>query len=258
MRQYGGYIFDLDGTLFRGNEALPGAVETVAELRRRGAAVRYLTNNSSLTREAYLKKLRGMGFEAGLAEVYSSAIGTASYCLDEGLGSAFVVGEPGLVATLKDAGIRVLNADEQGLVCEEADPARAVVVGIHKSFNYQIASGAMQQILQGARFLATNRDATYPLEGGRLIPGAGAIVAAIATCSGEEPVVIGKPNPFLVEFVIRESGLSSADMLVVGDRYETDIESGRRAGCDTHLVLTGVTKTPPEGQSWSEDLRGLL
>lgn len=250
MRPYGGYIFDLDGTLFRGNEPLPGAVETVKELRRRGGVIRYLTNNSSQTRTTYLEKLRSMGFEAEPEEVFSSAIGAATYCREEGLASAFVVGEAGLVSTLSGAGIEIVGSDERR--------ADAVIAGIHRGFTYDIASEAMQQILRGARFLATNTDATYPMEEGRLIPGAGAIVAAIATCSGASPMVIGKPNPFLVELVMREAGLSAPDVLVVGDRYETDIESGRRAGCDTHLVLTGVTKAAQAGQSWSEDLRGLL
>lgn len=259
MRQYGFYILDLDGTLFRGQTALPHAVEVVGELRKRGAAVRFLTNNSSLTRYAYFSKLRGMGFELVEGEVYSSAIGVARYCVDEELRKVFAVGEPGLIETLVSFGMEVANLEGSGSAgLSVQGTCDAVVAGIHKAFSYDFASAAMQQILTGARFVATNTDATYPLEGGRLIPGAGAIVAAIQTCSGTDPFVVGKPNPFLIELVARDAGVALDQVLVVGDRYETDIESGIRAGCDTHLVLTGVTKQAPEGQSWSEDLRGLL
>jgi 4-nitrophenyl phosphatase len=244
---FSAYILDLDGTLFRGNEALPGAVETVAELRRRGAGIRYLTNNSSLTRSQYAAKLTGMGFEAPEEEVYSSGLGTAAYLRERGHRRAFVVGEPGLHETLRAAGIETVE--------EGADFA---VVGICRSFSYDLLNGAMQAILGGAEFVATNPDPTYPLEGGRLIPGAGSIVAAVRACSGREPFVVGKPNPFLVELILKEAGLRPEEALVVGDRVDTDLESGRRAGCPTHLVLTGVTKEPPEGVSWSQDLRGLL
>src|SRR3954468_12644050 len=103
MRAYSLYILDLDGTLYRGNEVLPGAVETVAALRKRGATIRFLTNNSGQTRANYVDKLRRMGFEAVASEVYSSATGTATHCAELGLKTIFVCGEPGLVTTLREA-----------------------------------------------------------------------------------------------------------------------------------------------------------
>lgn len=256
MRLYKLYILDLDGTLFRGRRAIPHAVETVRELRRLGARIRYLTNNSGLTRNAYVAKLQGMGFEAEEREVYSSAIGTADYCSSIGAKDLFVVGEPGLVETLRDAGLSVINAGSDGRVTADARQADALVAGIHRGFSYELMAAAMSQVRGGARFIATNADATYPVEDG-LIPGAGAIVAALRTCTETEPYVVGKPNPYLVELVMREAGVAPGDTLVVGDRYETDILSGQRAGCDTHLVLTGVSKEAPAGQSWSEDLTTL-
>ena len=259
MRLYQLYILDLDGTLFRGNRPLPGAVETVKELKNRGAQIRYLTNNSSLTRAAYQQKLSGMGFPVDLNEVYSSAVGTASYCNDLGYKNLFVVGEPGLAQTLKDSSLLIINSNASGVVEAKVEKqADAVIAGIHKAFNYDILSAAMQQILKGAHLIATNTDATYPVEDSQLIPGAGAIVRSIETCTGQQAFVVGKPNPFLIELVMKEANMPPKETLVVGDRYETDIESGIRAGADTHLVLTGVTKTPPSGQSFSEDLEGLL
>jgi 4-nitrophenyl phosphatase len=108
------------------------------------------------------------------------------------------------------------------------------------------------------RFVATNRDATFPIEGGQLVPGAGAIVAALATCAGREPELVGKPDPFLIDWILRDAGVAPGDALVIGDRVETDIEAGQRAGCPVHLVLTGVTTTPPPGVAWSPDVVGVL
>jgi len=260
MTPYRLYLFDLDGTLFRGDEVLPHAVEVVAELRRRGAGIRYVTNNSSQTRQHFVAKLSKMGFEVSPAEVVSSATGTASYCRTAGVRSAYVVGEPGLVQTLREAGVSVLNALENGLTVPQKAVmgVDAVVAGICRHFDYALMNGAMQQIRGGARYIATNPDTTYPMEGGQLIPGAGSIVAAITACGGQEPFVVGKPNPFLAEEILKETGIPAAETLVVGDRDDTDLECGRRAGCPTYLVLTGVATELPQGQPGGEDLRGLL
>lgn len=247
MRRYPLYIFDLDGTLYRGEEPTPGAVETVSRLRDSGSAIRFLTNNSGQTRNVYAEKLMRLGFEAQTSEVYSSALGTARVCADRGYRRVFVVGEAGLATELSTAGIES--------VTESPD---AVVVGICRGFTYDWMNQAMQHVLAGAVFLATNPDATYPLAGGRLEPGAGAIVSSIATCSGIQPEVIGKPNPLLIQMILSDAGVGGSDALVVGDRLETDIQCGVNAGCDTHLVLCGVCKEAPQGLSWSEDLSGLL
>lgn len=236
---YSLYIFDLDGTLFRGDEPIPGAAEALARLRTDGAGIRFLTNNSSQTRDTYVAKLNRLGFEAYPHEVYSSAIGTAAFLLQENLNSAFVVGESGLKETLSAAGIKVTD-----------DQPSAVIVGICKSFSYDLMSQAMQHIRGGAKFVATNTDPTYPMEGGRFIPGSGSLVAAVKTCAEVEPFVVGKPNPFLVNLILKDSEVRANDALVVGDRMDTDIEAGVRAGCPTLLVMTGAALVAPEGQSW--------
>lgn len=243
-------IFDLDGTLFRGDEPTPGAVETLAALRSRGTLVRFLTNNSSRTRGELTTKLQRLGFEAGEDEVYSSALGCASL-LRGNVSSAYVVGEGGIREALAGVGIDVVSSGEW--------PSMAVVVGICRSFDYGMMNEALQYLRDpGTRFIATNTDATYPMEGGHLVPGAGAIVASIETCSGRQPEVVGKPNPFLIDLILSHAGVAPKDCLVIGDRIETDIEAGHRAGCDTHLVLCGVTAEAPAGQQFSADLRGLL
>lgn len=247
MRAYGLTILDLDGTLYRGREAIPGAGETVAELKRRGSLVRFLTNNSSQTPQAQSEKLLRMGIDAQPHEIATSAVGTAHYLAESGIGSAFVVGEAGLVAALVDAGIETSGESNE-----------AVVVGICRDFTYDLMNQAMQRIRNGSRFIATNPDATYPLEGDRQIPGAGAVVAAIQTCSGQAPVVIGKPNPYLVRMLLAQTGVEPEDAIVVGDRFETDILAGRAAGCATLLVLSGVTRMAPEGETSAPTLQALL
>lgn len=255
---YRAVIFDLDGTLYRGEEAIPGAVETVVKLRERGVRVRYLTNNASLTRHAFASKLAAMGFSARPEEVHSSATGTAAYFVGQGVHKVFVVGMPGFVETLRTAGIDVVNADGEGIVAPVAPQAEAVAVGMCKDFTYALLDGAMQQVLGGAGLVATNPDATYPLEGGRFCPGAGSLVAAVATCTATAPFVVGKPKPFLVETILREAGLRPEEALVVGDREDTDIEAGRAAGCPTYLVLSGVTRALTGGQMGGEDVTALL
>ncbi|RYG39605.1 HAD family hydrolase [bacterium] len=169
-------------------------------------------------------------------------------CDAVGLKSAFVVGEIGLKATLAEAGIAVV----------EEGSAEAVVVGLARNFSYDVLTDAMLRIRAGAAFVATNPDKTYPIEGGGLIPGAGSIVAAVRACSGVEPFIVGKPNPFLVQAAIVELGLQPESVLVVGDRLDTDIEAGKAAGCPTWLVLSGVEPTLPVGQAGSADVTGLL
>ncbi|HVT12475.1 MAG TPA: HAD-IIA family hydrolase [Fimbriimonadaceae bacterium] len=248
MRRYPLYIFDLDGTLYRGSQAIPGAAETLLQLRKTGSQVRFLTNNSSQTPQAQADKLSAMGIQADPSEVLTSGLGTAIYLAERGLNRAFVVGEPGLIAQLESKGVRSVTGGEE---CD------AIVVGICRQFTYDWLNEAMQRIVAGAAFVATNTDATYPMEHG-FVPGAGSVVAAVQTCSGRKPVVIGKPNTFLVEMALRLSGTRPENALVVGDRYETDIVSGLDAGCDTLLVLTGVARQAPAGQASAQSLLELL
>lgn len=255
---YRAALFDLDGTLYRGAEAIPNAVETVAALRSQGVLVRYVTNNATLTRDEFAAKLRGMGFPAEPNEIHSSATGTAAHLVETNLRAAYVVGMPGLVATLREAGIAVTNAGDDGVVRQDASKAEAAVVGLCRTLSYDLLWGAMEAIHAGAEFVATNPDATFPLEGGRLSPGAGSIVAAIQACSGKEPFVVGKPKPFLVETILKETGLRPEEALVVGDREDTDLAAGKAAGCPTYLVLTGVAKAIPEGQPGGPDVKALL
>ena len=252
MRDYRLYIFDLDGTLYRGDAPIPEAVACVGRLRAAGKSVRFLTNNSSQSVEAVAAKLNRLGYAANPSEVETSATGTAAYLKSEGIQSVQCVGEPGLMETLRRAGLQAQGPDE-----DWADPGEAVVVGICRQFTYAHLAKAMSAIRAGARFISTNADATYPVEGDGLIPGAGSIVAAVRTASETEPYVVGKPSPFLTRMVLERAGVAPSDTLVIGDRMDTDIASGKAAGCDTLLVLTGVTRAAPQGQQFARTLDDL-
>lgn len=241
------YLFDLDGTLFRGSDPIPGGPDAVNELRKRGAAIRFITNNSTKTQNEFGAKLRNMGYVADDKEVLSTADGAAVHLRESGFKKAYVIGESGLKTTLAESGVAVL---------EEGD-AEVVVVGLSRNFDYTMMSEAMNRIRAGAAFVATNGDKTYPVENG-LIPGTGSLVAAVQACSGVDPFVIGKPNPFLVQAALHGLNMTPDEVLVVGDRMDTDIEAGKRAGCPTWLVLSGVETAMPEGQAGSQDVTGLL
>ncbi len=237
-------IFDLDGTLYRGDEPIPGAVKAVQEIRNRGIQARFLTNNSALSREAISAKLNRLGFACNPDECEGTGPAAAEVCVSRGISRAMVIGEPGLHEVFSEAGIQ--PGDE------------AVVVGICRDFHYRHIHDALQCFLKGAAFIATNRDGTYPREGGRLEPGAGCMVAALEAAAGREPVVIGKPEPFLVTKLMEQAGVSPHETLMIGDRFETDIVAAQRAGCLSWMVLTGVTMVLPDGQPGGSTLNDLL
>jgi HAD superfamily hydrolase (TIGR01450 family) len=166
----------------------------------------------------------------------TSAYATALYLQGQGAAGrrAFVVGEQGLVGDLEGVGVEVVPVERDGRV-------DYVVVGLDKGFNYAKLKRAYEEITAGAEFIATNRDPTYPLEGGVEIPGGGTMVAAIATACGREPRLIGKPQPYALEQILARAGSRPEDAVMVGDRLDTDIRVGRRVEVRTVLVLTGVT-----------------
>lgn len=248
MSLYQLYVFDLDGTLYRGSEPIPGAAQTVQELQDRGALVRYFTNNSSKRRDQFVEVLTTMGFPATVHQVMTSASVTAKYLGDD-VATAYVVGEEGIRHELDEVGIQLVDAEE----CD------AVVSGIDRSFTFDKMNGALQHLLKpGVKFIATNGDLTYPVENGGLIPGAGSILASLEACSGRKAFVCGKPNPLGLQQLLAETGVHPSQCLVIGDRYDTDIVVGQRAGCSVHLVLSGVTSEPIQGISTSVDVCSLV
>lgn len=231
--RYDCLLLDLDGVLYRGEQAVPAAPPTLAELRRAGARPVFLTNNSSRTPEQVADKLRGHGIQADPTEVVTSALATAELLAERGGGRAFVVGQDGIRRALEGAGIQVLDGSP-----ERAD---LVVVGFDGSVTYERLKTASLLVQRGARLVATNPDASYPAPDG-LWPGAGALLAVVTTTTGAAAEVVGKPFAPLFESALRRGG--GGRPLVVGDRLDTDIEGAVRLGWDSMLVLSGVSVRP--------------
>lgn len=227
---YGCLLFDLDGVLYRGDEAVPAAAATMAELRARGARSVFLTNNSSRTPEQVAAKLRSVGIEADPSEIVTSALATAELLASRGGGSAFVIGGDGVYRALLDAGLQVLDGEPW-----EAD---LVVVGFDDGLTYAKLRRACVLVRRGAHLIATNPDLTFPAGDGELWPGAGSLLAAVVASTGAQAEVVGKPFAPLFETALRRGG--GGRPLVIGDRPDTDIEGARRLGWDSLLVLSGV------------------
>ncbi len=234
MNTYDLYIFDLDGVLYRGSEPIPGAAKAVENLRKANKSISFLTNNSSKSRKEYVNKLNQLGFIAYENEVFSSAYGAAKFLKNSNAKTFHALGESGLVEEINSAGLI------------ESDSPDWVAVGICWDLTYQKLDKAQSKIRSGAKFLATNTDATFPDEGGKIRPGAGSIVAAISTCVGRNPdFVIGKPNPFLLNCIFEETKVEKSSAILIGDRVDTDILAAKNFGIPSALVLTGVA-TPQE------------
>ncbi len=229
------WIFDLDGVIWRGDTTIEGAISCVAKLRARGGRCLFASNNSTRSPESFAEKLGEMGIDAAPAEIVTSTSATIDYLRRRFPTGArvFVVGEYGLVFQLQNAGFEVMSAEP------ELWQADAVVVGLARDFTYDDLALAQQQLLGGALFIATNRDATFPVEGG-VQPGAGSIVAAVATASGREPLTMGKPEPAMLAQIREDLGLQSEEMAMIGDRLDTDIACAHRAGMGAIWVATGV------------------
>lgn len=231
MKRYRLVVFDLDGVLYRGNEVVLGAPKIVNDIKKSDIKVRYLTNNSSQSRSTYAEKLRRLGFDADENEVYSSAYASAKYLKNK---TVYVVGEDGLRDEMKQQNVTLIDNPEE--------VSEWVAVGICWKLRYEHIDEAQRRIRNGAMFLATNLDTTYPDEGGLIRPGAGAIVAAISESANKKPdIVIGKPEKIMMDMIFEETSCMPNETLLVGDRIDTDILLAQRTGCDSALVLSGVT-----------------
>jgi len=231
--------FDLDGVIWRGAAVLPGVREALNDVVRRGLDLRYVSNNSTAHREVVSARLAGLGLPAGTERVLTSAF-VAGWWLRERLpegARVMVLGEEGLLRELREAGLDAFHAADAGF---DDPPPAAVVVGMDRRFTYESVAKAISAITRGALFVATNRDATFPTPDG-LVPGAGAVVAAVATAAGKEPVVMGKPEQALAQSLASVTGIAADQTLFVGDRLETDIAMASRAGMRSVMVLTGIS-----------------
>lgn len=228
---YDAFLFDLDGVLYRGSDPVPGAPETIRSLRSLGKGMAFVTNNSARTPQAVVDHLRSVQIEAAPEEVVTSALVTAELVGERGLRTAYVIGGEGLRSALAARGLQILDGEPR-----EAD---VVVVGWDRGITYDALRIASVLIEDGAAFVASNADASFPAADGHAWPGAGATVAAIETTTGARAEVVGKPHPPLLEAARRAAG--DGRPLLVGDRLDTDIAGAAGLGWDSALVLTGIS-----------------
>ena len=229
---YRGWLLDLDGTVYLGEQLIPGAAEVIAALRGAGRRVAFLSNKPLQTRDDYAAKLSRLGVPATADDVINSSLVLARHLrtLDAGA-PVYVIGEPPLQAEMTAHGFEVRD-DER---------VRWVVIAFDRTFTYAKLNIALQAVRGGARLIATNPDRTCPVEGGEIPDCAGMIAAVEAVTDTKVELIVGKPSPIILEVALRALGCAASESVIVGDRVETDMVMGKRLGLATILVLSGVT-----------------
>ncbi|MEC1178909.1 TIGR01457 family HAD-type hydrolase [Metasolibacillus meyeri] len=233
MRHYKAYCFDLDGTVYRGDQGIESAVAFIQKLQREGIEPFYVTNNAAKTPQQIQQKLATLGIEAPLHHIYSSALVTATY-IEQHFPQVKVqvIGSDGIRVALKEKGIHITNDVDVSVV----------IMGLDHQVDYTKLATACIAIQNGAKLIGTNGDIKFPTEQG-FVPANGSFVQLVASVADVEPIFIGKPSPIMLEAIATEHHYCKNDMVMIGDNYQTDILCGIRFGCDTVHVNTGVTST---------------
>jgi NagD protein len=226
-----GYLIDMDGVIYHGNQLIPGADRFIQELCAANVPFMFLTNNSQRTRRDVVTKLERMGVSVSEEHVFTCAIATARFLARQKPGgTAYVIGEGGLLTALHSNGYSIVDRDPD-----------YVVVGEGRTLNFEMAESALRMILGGAKLVATNLDPNCPTHNGTR-PGCGAIVAMLEQASGTKAFSVGKPSPLMLRAARKELGLASEETIVIGDTMETDILGGVQLNFKTILVLSGGTR----------------
>lgn len=238
LKRFAGFIFDLDGTVYRGEELIPGARETIETLRASGKRVVFLSNKPIQTRDDYAAKLTKLGIPTAVDDIINSSFVMARYLEEHAPGChAYIIGEPPLINELRHAGIEVVEDP----VNPDKPRIDYVVIAFDRTFTYAKLNSALQAVKSGARMVATNADRTCPVGDGE-IPDAAGMIGAVEGVTGRKvELVVGKPNRIMLDIALEHLGIERSQCLMVGDRLETDVLMGNMAGMATALVLTGVT-----------------
>ncbi len=224
------FISDMDGVLYHGNKLLPGVLEFVDWLKRSGKKYLFLTNSSERTPKELKDKMHRLGIDVDEHVFYTSALATANFLSSQKPnGSAFIIGEAGLIHAMYSVGYSMNNINPD-----------YVVVGETRSYNYEKIEQAVNLVLKGAKLIGTNPDVTGPVEGG-IIPATRALVAPIELATGRTAYYVGKPNPLMMRIALKKLGCSRDETIIIGDRMDTDIIAGIESEIDTLLVLTGIS-----------------
>src|SRR5436190_10968213 len=226
-----GYLIDMDGVIYRGGQLIPGADRFIDELRSADVPLVFLTNNSQRTRRDVVTKLERLGIDVEERHVFTCAMATARYLARQKPGgTAYVIGEGGLLMALHTNGYSIVDRDPD-----------YVVVGEGRTLNFEMVEAALGMILGGAKLVATNPDPNCPTQHG-MRPGCGAIVAMLEAAAGVKAFSVGKPSPVMLRAARKELGLTTDQTVVIGDTMETDILGGAQLGFKTILVLSGGTR----------------
>jgi 4-nitrophenyl phosphatase len=232
LKQYKGYLIDLDGTIYRGNQVIDGAREFVGWLRKRNLPYLFVTNNSSVTKESVAAKLCTMGVKAKPNQVITSGYAAANYIKRRIKNpNVYMIGEEGLKEALNESDIPITNKGN----------ANVVLIGLDRQITYKKLATAALAVQNGAAFISTNRDAAIPSEDG-FVPGNGSLTAVISASTGTDPTFIGKPETIMMEEALKQLNLAREEVVLIGDNYATDMLAGSQAGIDTVMVFTGVTR----------------
>ena len=230
LRARKGFICDMDGVIYLGNQLLPGVAEFVTWLNENDKRFLFLTNSSERSPKELRQKLQRMGLDIGEEHFYTSARATAAFLKKQAPGcTAFVIGAPGLLNALYDVGVTMNDVDPD-----------YVIVGETASYNYEVITKAVRLVLNGARLIATNSDLTGPTEFG-IAPACRSLVAPIELATGKKAYFMGKPNPLMMRTGLQLLGVHSEEAAMVGDRMDTDVIAGTESGLATVLVLSGCT-----------------
>ncbi|NLF22877.1 MAG: HAD family hydrolase [Lentisphaerae bacterium] len=230
LRTRRAFICDMDGVIYHGGRLLPGAREFVAWLYRERKDFLFLTNSSERTPRELREKLQRMGIDVEDRHFYTSALATASFLASQKPdGSAYVIGQPGLISALYDVGYSMNDNDPD-----------YVVVGETPEYAFPRIVRAIRHVLAGAKLIGTNPDLTGPAEEG-LVPATGALMAPIELTTGSRAYYVGKPNPLIMRHALKTLGVTREETVIVGDRMDTDIIAGIEAEIATVLVMSGVT-----------------
>ena len=226
-----GYLIDMDGVLYRGSELIPGADYFIGRLRSRDIPFRLLTNNSQRARRDVAAKLARLGIDVEEDHVFTCAMATARFLArQKPSGTAYVIGEGGLLTALHSNGYAIVDKDPD-----------YVVVGEGRTLSFEMVEAALGMILGGAKLVATNLDPNCPTQNG-LRPGCGAMAAMLEIATGVKAFSVGKPSPVMMRAARKELGLTTDQAIVIGDTMETDILGGVQLGFKTVLVLSGGTR----------------
>lgn len=225
-----GFICDMDGVIYHGNKLLPGVVDFVKWLVTEKKEFLFLTNSSERTPQELSDKLKRLGIEVDEKVFYTSALATAAFLSSQKPnGSAYIIGEAGLINALYNVGFTMNSYDPD-----------YVVVGDTRSYNFEKIMQAVNLVLNGAKLIGTNPDTTGPIENG-IMPATKALLAPIEIAAGRKAYYIGKPNPLMMRIALKKINCSTEETIIIGDRMDTDIIAGIESEIDTVLVLSGIT-----------------